>query len=353
MSTFFKVTVGSLLASVAFAAPVADVNWGGHTWHWPGAAQTTTDAVVASSTTTPAAVVAPAPTSTTPVVVAPTSTSTTAIVVAPAPTSTTPVIVIAPAPTSTTPVAVPVASTPAAVAPAAAATGKRGVAYSNVLYSIPFEGHSAVTWAYNWDSSVAGLSTSSFNYAPMLWGTGAVHTSIWEANVVTAIATGATHILAFNEPDVAAQANLSPSDAAAAYMQYIQPYAGQVKLGAPSVTNGGAPMGLTWLGNFMSACSSCTIDFVVIHWYDSATNIAYFKSHIQDAYAQSGKNIWLNEFGATGTDAEVETFFQTVLPWLDSLAYVERYSYFMAAPGILLNAAGTGLSAIGQSYAST
>ena len=89
--------------------------------------------------------------------------------------------------------------------------------------------------------------------------------------------------------------------------------------------------------------------------YDSATNIAYFKSHIQDAYAQSGKNLWLNEFGASGTDAEVETFFQTVLPWLDSLDYVERYSYFMAAPGsgMLLNAAGTGLSAIGQSYVST
>jgi len=50
--------------------------------------------------------------------------------------------------------------------------------------------------------------------------------------------------------------------AAQAYMRYIQPFAGKAELGAPDVTNGGGTMGLTYLSNFISNCSSCTIDFV-------------------------------------------------------------------------------------------
>lgn len=341
-----KLVLASLLASFAAAVPVAEPQRH-HSWHWPGA----NDAATTTSTTTTADVVVAA----TPAPASPSTTTEAAVVVAPAPpaTSTTPApVVVAATTTQVAPVAATTSAAAAAPVVASYSGGKRGVAYSDVLYTAPFEGHSKVNWAYNWDSSVLGLSTSTFNYAPMLWGTGAVHTSIWEANVITAIASGSTHILSFNEPDVAAQSNLAPADAAAAYMQYIQPYAGKVKLGAPSVTNGPAPMGLTWLGNFMDACTSCTIDFVVVHWYDSATNIAYFKSHIQAAYAQSGKNLWLSEFGATGTDAEIEAFFQTVLPWLDSLDYVERYSYFMATPGLLLNSAGTALSDYGLTYVS-
>lgn len=87
-------------------------------------------------------------------------------------------------------------------------------------------------------------------------------------------------IYSFNEPDHSAQANLSPAAAAAAWKQYIQPFAGKVKLVSPAVTNGAAPMGLTWLDNFMSACSGCTIDAVAIHIYDSATNVDYFKNYI-------------------------------------------------------------------------
>jgi hypothetical protein len=89
-----------------------------------------------------------------------------------------------------------------------------------------------------------------------------------------------TNRCSFNEPDLGAQANLSPAAAASAWKTYIQPYAGRVKLVSPAVTNGAAPMGLTWLDNFFSACSGCTIDAVAIHIYDSATNIDYFKNYI-------------------------------------------------------------------------
>jgi Glycosyl hydrolase catalytic core len=104
-----------------------------------------------------------------------------------------------------------------------------------------------------------------------------------------------TQFLRFNEPDLSTQSNISPTDAAAGYKTWMQPFAGKARLGAPAVTNGGSPMGLTWLENFLNACSGCTIDFVPIHWYDSATNIDYFKSYVQQAHSTSGKPIWITE----------------------------------------------------------
>jgi hypothetical protein len=131
----------------------------------------------------------------------------------------------------------------------------------------------------------------------------------------------------------------------------MEPFACKARLGAPAVTNGPSPMGLAWLSNFVGACTGCTIDFVPIHWYDSATNVDYFKSYIQQAYTAGGNRpIWITEFGASGSDAEITTFMNTVLPWLDSQPYVERYAYFMAGAGTLIDSSGSGLSAIGNAY---
>jgi hypothetical protein len=113
-----------------------------------------------------------------------------------------------------------------------------------------------------------------------LQGTDANHLSNYQASVNAAISAGATHLLGFNEPDLGAQSNLSPQQAADAWKKYIQPFAGRVKLVSPAVTNGAAPMGLAWMDNFIRACSGCTIDAIAIHIYDSATNVAYFKNYI-------------------------------------------------------------------------
>jgi hypothetical protein len=86
-----------------------------------------------------------------------------------------------------------------------------------------------------------------------------------------------------------------------------------------------------------------------IHWYDSATNIDYFKSHVQQAHDISGKPVWITEFGASGSDDQVNSFLKTVLPWLDEQDYVERYSYFMASEGKLIS--GGKLSTYGNTFA--
>jgi len=117
------------------------------------------------------------------------------------------------------------------------------------------------------------------------------------------------------------------------------------------VTNGGSPAGLTWLKDFLTACNGeCDIDFVPIHWYDSATNYGYFKEYVQEAYIAGGnRSLWITEFGATGSTAEQVTFLQTVMPWLDEQEFVARYAYFMDDVGVLLNSVSE-LSDLGTTF---
>jgi hypothetical protein len=237
---------------------------------------------------------------------------------------------------------------------AASSGGKRGLAYNSAAMVSPFSGSSKVSWAYNWASSSSGLSVSGIEYVPLLWGMASSFTGPWSAAASSAIKSGSKYLMSFNEPDLSTQANLSPGDAASGFKTHMMPFAGKAKLGAPAVTNGGSPMGLTWLKSFLSSCTNCQIDFVCIHWYDSASNVAYFKQYVQDAYTAGGKKpLWITEFQASGSEAEQNTFMKTVLPWLDSLDYVERYAWFMAgdASGQLLSSA-TSLSTLGNTFKS-
>ncbi|KAF7874713.1 uncharacterized protein EAF02_008690 [Botrytis sinoallii] len=230
--------------------------------------------------------------------------------------------------------------------------GKRGVAYNTADYVKQFTGSSKVAWAYNWGSSSDGLSASGIEFVPLLWGLKSTFTGAWSAAASSAIASGSTHLMSFNEPDLSTQANIGASDAAAGYKTYMQPFAGKAKLGAPAVTNGASPMGLTWLKSFLSSCSDCTIDFVCIHWYDSASNVAYFKQYVQDAYTAGGNRpLWITEFQASGSTDEQNAFMKEVLPWLDASTMVDRYAWFMAdtAAGGLMSSTSA-LSTLGNTF---
>ncbi|KAF2402388.1 hypothetical protein EJ06DRAFT_462760, partial [Trichodelitschia bisporula] len=245
--------------------------------------------------------------------------------------------------------AVPVASAAPSSDSASTGSGKRGIAYNDATVCSAFSGKSQVSWAFNWEAQPKGTIPSGFEYVPTLHDTTSVFTSVWDQDVKAALASGSKHLMGVNEPDYSGGANLSPEGAAAAHKTYLQKYGSQAKLGSPSVTNGGAPMGLDYLGKFLMACSDCQIDFVQIHWYNDASLVDDFKNHIQQAYKLSNKPIWLTEFGATGSDAAVDAFLREVLPWLDSQSYVERYAYFYAASGKLIS--GSGLSSYGSTYA--
>ena len=181
----------------------------------------------------------------------------------------------------------------------------------------------------------------------MLWGNYTDLTDGWSTAVDLAVASGSTHLLAFNEPDESHQSNLTVPQAVSLYKKYMQPHASKAKLGSPAVTNGGGTMGLSWLSDFMSECSACTIDFVAIHWYVQYSDFAhlvdmvnYIKNQTTTAYIKTGKPVWITEFGFldSPTNDQVNSFLTEVMPWFDNQTYVERYSYFMVDPTKLLSA---------------
>lgn len=246
----------------------------------------------------------------------------------------------APEPVSSATSAAPAPSTPATTG------GKRGIAYNNADFLSAFTGASSVSWCYNWGGNTASVP-EQFEFVPMLWGLGS-HANNWERFADTAIASGSKHLLAFNEPDHWEQAYISPSQAADGYRQYMEPYAGKAKLGSPAVTNGGGEMGLTWLKNFVNACSGCTIDFVAVHWYNGGDAEA-FKTHMKSAYEAGGNRpVWITEWQAPGSTSEQVSFLAEVLPWLDSQDWVQRHSLFMASEGLMMS--GGGLSEIGKAF---
>jgi len=232
-------------------------------------------------------------------------------------------------------------------------SGKKGLAYNVAALTDPFAGK-GISWVYNWGNAPFGTVIPGVEFVPMMWGLKSDFASTWSSAAKAAIASGSKHLLSFNEPDLDTQANMSPATAAASHITHMNPFAGTAKIGSPAVTNGGGSMGIGWLTSFFQACNGqCKVDFIAFHWYDSAQNIAYFKSHVQDvitfAASQGITKVWLTEFGASGSDAEVEAFLAEATSFLDSTSAVEGYAYFMAAQGILLDSA-TKLSAVGDAY---
>lgn len=181
-----------------------------------------------------------------------------------------------------------------------------------------------------------------------------MHTGHWKSNADTAIAAGSTHLLGFNEPDLPDQANLTPEQAAEAWHEYLEPYAGKAKLGSPAVCNGDGKVGLNWLAKFLEACSGCTIDFIAIHWYGLANDdgVGFFKEHVGKAVnAAGGRPVWITEFQPNGSPEEQARWLEQILPWLDdeSQSGVERYSYYQV-DNILVS--GDSLTELGKKYAS-
>ncbi|KAF8864320.1 hypothetical protein BDZ45DRAFT_575471, partial [Acephala macrosclerotiorum] len=226
---------------------------------------------------------------------------------------------------------------------------KRGLAFNDASILSNFVSSSSqVSWAYNWGSTTSTLPTG-LEFIPMLWGLGSDDTTTWSTVATAAIASGCTALLGYNEPDYSGQSNIGYADAAKGWAEYMEPFAGKATLVSPAVTNGASPMGLTWLENFISACTSCTINAVAIHWYNGG-DAAAFQTYVQEAYTAGGNRpLWITEFQASGTTDEQNSFLEEVIPFLDSSDMVAKYAYFMASDGILLSS-GTTLSTLGETF---
>ena len=195
---------------------------------------------------------------------------------------------------------------------------------------------SGVSWLYNWAPDPQQIQVpAGVDFVPMIWGAGAVNAN----DLANAKKSGNT-LLAFNEPDMAGQANMTVDQALSLWPQLE---ATGMRLGAPAVAWGADQDG-QWLDKFMTGAKDkgYRVDFIPLHWYGAdftsknATN--QLKSYIEAVHAKYNKPIWLTEyslmnFGVSGagrfpTPAQQAEFVTESTKMLESLSYVEHYAWF-------------------------
>ncbi|CAG8322888.1 unnamed protein product [Penicillium salamii] len=238
-------------------------------------------------------------------------------------------------------------------------SSKRGAAYNDISTVSTLSNSGVISWAYNWGGSIyGGDMPTNVEFIPMLWG--AKDFGGWITTVETILAKGSNYILGFNEPDMSSQANMSPSDAAGYYKQYITPFSGKAKLISPAVTSStDSGLGLSWFESFIGSCSDCKISGLAVHWYGNTAD--EFKSFVTKAIDTANTHnlseVWITEFAlsadANGSSdfATTTAFLKEVVPWLDSQSGVTRYSYFMCAEKYLLT--DKALNEAGHAYTSS
>lgn len=221
--------------------------------------------------------------------------------------------------------------------PEVTAQDKKGSAYS---YNSERWSHktsdSKSHWFYHWGNTPREEIPEGVEYVPMFWGKGSVNEENIN-NVQQLIAEGrVNYVLGFNEPDGAAQANMTVDEAVERWGELESL---NVPLGSPATVN---PLN-DWMQEFMqrAEAENLRVDFVTLHSY-GGPNPARFIDKVKKTYELYGKPIWITEFavadwGATSaennrySEEQVMEFMRVVLPALDQIEYVHKYTWFDGA----------------------
>jgi len=209
------------------------------------------------------------------------------------------------------------------------ASGKRGMAWPNGPWDLDkWKGHKA-SWLYTWSPDCPDNAASlGFECVPMLWGYHQESDFVRLTNQ-----DGYAHNALFvNEPNQHDQSNMDVGGAIALWRRAFQPLKARgYRLGSAAPTS--APNGKTWLQDFKNGCPDCTVDFLALHYYDTTTE--GFINYMTDFHNTFGLNIWVTEVacqsfvgGAQCDMGQIYNFIGTLLDWMDSTPWIERYSFF-------------------------
>jgi len=191
------------------------------------------------------------------------------------------------------------------------------------------------------------------------------------------VGPGTKYLLGYNEPNFTAQANLTPAQAAAGW-PYLEKAADQLglKTVSPALNFCGGGCNQTdpfvWLDQFLAACSNCRIDYVALHSYACESNWfldTYMKQAVDKYYTRGNpqRKIWLTEFACADaapaggwTTAQIQSYMNTVIPWLEREPAIFRYAWFgdttgrptgtYVTPSNALLAGAGQLTAVGTTY---
>jgi hypothetical protein len=189
---------------------------------------------------------------------------------------------------------------------------------------------SNIGWGWNWDSSPApasGAATGSLNvqYVPMLLTLDSTHTGVWESN-----SAGAEWIMGFNEPDQCGGGGgcMQVSDVVQGWNTH---FAGKsASKVSPATTNDIQTQGkgLSYMSEFLSACTGCKFDALAFHYYGPGSDLSVLKNTIsayQKLQQQYGiAELWITEMAPTDSPGPSEIV--SMLNYLDSSG-VNRYAF--------------------------
>lgn len=217
-------------------------------------------------------------------------------------------------------------------------------------------------WFYTWGTPIPPGSPVNCEFVPMFWGGANVTQANIDSVIAWKTAGKAKYVLGFNEPDQSGQSNMTVSQALALWPQLESI---GLPLGSPAVSY---PT-VSWFTEFMDsvAAEHLRVDFICVHMY-VGTDDNNFVQVLQTLYNTYHLPIWVTEFATADwnatsignnmyTAADALGFMQRLLPKLDSLTFVQRYSWFSGDPtspqlwpSALVDASGN-LTTLGTWYA--
>ena len=204
----------------------------------------------------------------------------------------------------------------------------------------------SVSWGYNWGKTTfeeiaTGLDNYGIEYCPMVWSG---KPDIPAMQEFIAAHPNVHYLLAFNEPNLTDQANMTPVQAAALWQDVVA--AAKVlnlRLVSPAMNYGtlaGYSDPIKWLDEFFAqpAVDINDIDAISIHCYMASTS--GLKEFVE-RFRKYNKPVWLTEFCAwdpapSNADKQLD-YMCTTLNYLEQEPLVERYSWFMLKTSSSLN----------------
>lgn len=216
-------------------------------------------------------------------------------------------------------------------------------------------------WYYTWGTLIPVPTPQNCDFVPMFWGTGNMTASNISATQQAKAQGSIKYILGFNEPDRTDQANMTVSQALSYWPQLES-------LGLPLGSPAASWPTVQWFSDFMDSAiaEKRRIDFICVHMYVGTDDNSFVQT-LQTIYNKYHLPIWITEFATADwnattpsanqyTPADALGFMKRLLPKLDSLPYVQRYSWFSGSPidaalwpSALIGADGK-LTVLGQWY---
>lgn len=218
-------------------------------------------------------------------------------------------------------------------------------------------------WFYTWGTTMPAKTVpQNCEFVPMFWGKGNVTDALIDSVKRMKAAGTVKYVLGFNEPDLGDQSNMTVQEALDLWpkLESIG-----LPLGSPAV----AWPEVAWLSEFMDKAiqQKRRVDFICLHMYVGLDD-NHFVSLLQKIYDKYHLPIWITEFATVDNNSttidgnayrpeQVLAFMQRLLPRLEGLSFVHRYSWFSGSPtstrlwpSALVGADGK-LTALGQWYA--